>query len=88
VSDRTLIILLGIPAVLAFAFGIWAGLGYPGLYDRYESTGRVSREMPFKRLLRWLSGLIGGGQRRSRGSSRRAPQERSRRGDLRGRWRR
>ena len=88
VSDRTLIILLAIPAILAFAFGMWAGLGYPGVYDKYQSTGRVPREMPFKRLLAWFGRRMGGGPPRSGGSSSSGPSERSRRGDLRGRWRR
>jgi len=51
-SERTLLLILSIPAALAFAFGIWAGLGYPGLYDKYESTGRASRESP----LGWILG--------------------------------
>ena len=51
-SERTLLLILSIPAVLAFAFGIWAGLGYPGLYDKYESTGRAPRESPLGWLLR------------------------------------
>lgn len=78
-SDRTLLILLSIPAILAFAFGIWVGLGYPGLYDRYASTGRAPREAPYKRLLRWL-GIGRGG----RPPSRRTREHRG----LRGRWRR
>jgi len=88
VSDRTLIILLAIPAILAFAFGIWAGLGYPGVYDKYESTGKVPRELPFKRLLAWFSRLMGGGPPRSGGSLTKGSSKRSQRGDLRGRWRR
>ncbi len=58
-SDGTLLLILLIPAVLAFAFGIWVGLGYPGMYDKYEKTGRVSRESPLAWLLR-------GGRRRLR----------------------
>jgi hypothetical protein len=49
-NDGTLLLILGIPAGLAFAFGIWAGLGYPGLYDKYDRTGRAPRESP----LGWL----------------------------------
>lgn len=49
-SDGTLLLILSIPAGIAFAFGIWAGLGYPGLYDKYDRTGRAPRESP----LRWL----------------------------------
>jgi len=59
-TDRTLLLILSIPAVLAFGFGIWAGLGYPGLYDKYERTGRASRESPLGWVLR--------GGRRSRAS--------------------
>lgn len=50
-SDTTLLIILSIPMVLALGFGVWAGLGYPGLYDRYESTGRVSRDLPVRQML-------------------------------------
>lgn len=51
-SDGTFLLILLIPALLAFAFGIWAGLGYPGLYDKYERTGRAPRESPLSWLLR------------------------------------
>ena len=78
-SDRTLLILMAIPAIIAFAFGIWAGLGYPGMYDRFASTGRAPREAPYKRLLRWLGFGRGGPP-----PSRRTPGHRG----LRGRWRR
>ena len=44
--------ILLIPALLAFAFGIWAGLGYPGMYEKYERTGRAPRESPLSWLLR------------------------------------
>lgn len=77
-SDGVLLILLAIPAIIAFAFGIWAGLGYPGLYDRYASGGKAPREAPYKRLLRWL-GIGRGGPP----PSRRTPGHRG----LRGRWR-
>lgn len=42
-SDAALLLVLLVPLGLAFAFGIWAGLGYPGRYDRYERTGRAPR---------------------------------------------
>lgn len=42
-SDTALLLVLLVPMGLAFVFGIWAGLGYPGLYDRYERTGRAPR---------------------------------------------
>lgn len=51
-SDGTLLLILSIPAGIAFAFGIWAGLGYPGLYDKYERTGKAPRESPLRWLLR------------------------------------
>ncbi|MDX1395290.1 MAG: hypothetical protein R3195_12915 [Gemmatimonadota bacterium] len=51
-SDGTLLMILAIPAGLCFGFGIWAGLGYPGLYDKYERTGRAPRESPLRWLLR------------------------------------
>ncbi len=49
-SESTLIIVLIVPMVLALAFGIWAGLGYPGLFALDARTGKASREMPWKRL--------------------------------------
>jgi len=51
-SDGTLLLILSVPAGIAFAFGIWAGLGYPGLYDKYARTGRAPRESPLRWLLR------------------------------------
>lgn len=53
-SDITLLILIVGGAVFAFALGIWIGLGYPGLYEKYESTGRVPRMSPFEMLLDWI----------------------------------
>lgn len=55
-SDRTFLILLIALSALALGTGIWVGLGYPGLYDRYEKTGRVRREPPFEQLLGWIVG--------------------------------
>lgn len=55
-SDRDLLILLLVLAGLALGLGIWIGLGYPGLYGRYESTGRVSRQPPCEQLLDWIVG--------------------------------
>jgi len=51
-SDGTLLIILAVPAGLAFGFGVWAGLGYPGLYDKYAKTGKAPRESPLRWLLR------------------------------------
>ena len=53
-SDRVLVVLLAIPLVLALGFGLWAGLGYPGLYDKYESTGKADRRTPFERAVDWI----------------------------------
>lgn len=53
-SPTTLLVLLVVPLVLAFAYGIWVGLGYPGLYDRYERTGRAPRKTPWQMLVDWL----------------------------------
>lgn len=47
-----LLIILSVPAALAFGFGIWAGLGYPGLYDKYARTGKAPRQSPLRWLLR------------------------------------
>lgn len=51
-SDGVLLLILSVPMGLAFAFGIWAGLGYPGLYEKYDKTGRAPRESPLRWLLR------------------------------------
>ena len=53
-SPTTLLVLLVVPLVLAFAYGIWVGLGYPGLYDRYEKTGRAPRKTPWQMLVDWV----------------------------------
>ena len=50
-SDTTLLVILVIPMVLALAFGVWAGLGYPGKHDRYAKTGKAPREVPINQLL-------------------------------------
>ncbi|WP_420615889.1 hypothetical protein [Candidatus Palauibacter sp.] len=55
-----LIIAGSLGALLALAFGIWVGLGSPGLYDKYAPTGRAPRQSPW----RWLLG----GRRRARSS--------------------
>lgn len=63
-SDSTFFILIVIAGVLALAVGVWIGLGYPGLYDRYENTGaHAPRVSPFRRL---LGGLGPGGRKRDR----------------------
>lgn len=71
-NDGTLLLILSIPAALALAFGIWAGLGYPGLYDKYERTGRAPRESP----LGWL--LRGGRRPRTSERARREKEEEKR----------
>lgn len=53
-NDSTLLILIIGGAVVAFALGIWIGLGYPGLYEKYESTGKAPRMSPFEMLVDWF----------------------------------
>lgn len=53
-NDLTLLILIFGGAVVAFALGIWIGLGYPGLYEKYESTGKAPRMSPFEMLVDWI----------------------------------
>ena len=55
-SDLTLLILIIAGGVLAFALGIWIGLGYPGLYGKYESTGKAPRMSPFEMMVDWIYG--------------------------------
>lgn len=54
VSDEALLVVLLVPMVLALGFGIWAGLGYPGLYGTYEGTGKAPRKTPFEMFMDWL----------------------------------
>jgi hypothetical protein len=64
VNDGTFLVLLIIASVLALAAGVWIGLGYPGLYDRYEDTGaRAPRKAPIRVLL----DRFGGSRRRGSG---------------------
>ncbi|MCE2422351.1 MAG: hypothetical protein J4G03_03440 [Gemmatimonadetes bacterium] len=51
-TDRTLLTLLIIPLVLSFVFGIWVGLGFPGIPEHKFKKGRVSRTPP----VGWLPG--------------------------------
>lgn len=53
-SPTILLVLLAVPMVLALAYGIWVGLGYPGLYDRYEKSGRAPRKTPWQMLVDWV----------------------------------
>lgn len=53
-SPTLSLVLLLAPLVLAFAYGIWVGLGYPGLYDRYEKTGRTPRKTPWEMFVDWV----------------------------------
>lgn len=65
-SDQTLLVLLVIASALALAVGIWIGLGYPGLYDRYQDTGsKAPRKAPIRMLLDRFGGnrRDGGGRR-------------------------
>lgn len=81
-SDETLLVLVVVGMVLAFALGIWIGLGYPGLYDKYEQTGKASRKSPFAMMVDWLTGGLGrprGPGRRMGGRERRRFLDRDRR---------
>lgn len=53
-SPTLILVLLATPLVLAFGYGIWVGLGYPGLYDRHEKTGRTPRKTPWEMLVDWV----------------------------------
>lgn len=53
-NDLTLLVLIIVGGVLAFAFGIWIGLGYPGLYGKYDATGKAPRMSPFEMLADWV----------------------------------
>ena len=58
-NDLTLLILLLAGAGIAFGVGIWVGLGYPGLFEKYESTGRAPRQSPFALVIDWVYGKLG-----------------------------
>jgi hypothetical protein len=57
-NDLTLLILLVGGGVVALGAGIWTGLGYPGLFDKYESTGRAPRQPPFEIFMDWVFGKL------------------------------
>lgn len=59
-SDLTLLVLLAIPMVAALALGIWVGLGYPGLYGRTETSGRIPTRSPWEKLVDWIVGKLDG----------------------------
>lgn len=69
-SEDTLFVLVVAGMILAFGLGIWIGLGYPGLYDKYEQTGKAPRMSPFAMLVGWLTGRRG--RRRPPGPSSRS----------------
>ena len=73
-SEDTLLVLVVAGMILAFAIGIWIGLGYPGLYDQYEQTGKAPRVSPFAMLVGWLAGGLG--RRRPPGPSSRSKDRR------------
>ena len=73
-SEETLLVLVVAGMILAFAIGIWIGLGYPGLYDKYEQTGKAPRVSPFAMLVGWLAGGLG--RRRPPGPSSRSKNRR------------
>lgn len=62
-SDQTFLALLIVASVAALAVGVWIGLGYPGLYGRYEDTGAKA---PRKAPIRVLLDRFGGSRRRQR----------------------
>lgn len=63
-SDALFLGLLILAGAIALSLGVWIGLGYPGLYERYEDTGaRARRKAPIRMLL----DRIGGSGRGSRG---------------------
>ncbi len=57
-SERVQVFLIIAPMVLALAFGLWVGLGYPGLYDRHESTAR--RRSPSEIFADWVVTILDG----------------------------
>lgn len=59
-SYQALLVVLALPMILALGYGVWAGLGYPGLYDRYEPVGRTRRRTPFEMFMDWLVERLGG----------------------------
>lgn len=66
-NDQTFLVLLIVSGVIALAVGVWIGLGYPGLYDRYEDTGsKAPRKAPITMLLE----RFGSSKRRRDGSRR------------------
>ena len=67
-DDRTFLFLLIVAGVIALGLGVWIGLGYPGLYGRYEDTGKKApRKLPIRMLLDRF-----GSKKRRRDGSRRA----------------
>lgn len=50
-SDAALLILLVAPMVLALMFGVWVGLGYPGLHGRFEASGRTPARSPWEMMV-------------------------------------
>lgn len=59
-SELALLILLAVPLAMALALGVWIGLGYPGLYGRYESGGGTRARSPWERLVDWIVGKLDG----------------------------
>lgn len=65
-SERIQVFLIIAPMVLALAFGLWAGLGYPGLDDEGEDAGAGAPRRhrrprsPSEILADWVVGMLDG----------------------------
>jgi hypothetical protein len=59
-SEQLQVFLIIAPMVLALAFGLWAGLGYPGLYRKYESSKTLRRRSPADLLADWFVRVVDG----------------------------
>lgn len=59
-SEQLQVFLIIAPMVLALAFGLWAGLGYPGLYGRHESSKTLRRRSLADLLADWFVRVVDG----------------------------
>jgi hypothetical protein len=60
VSEQLQLFLIIAPMVLALAFGIWVGLGYPGLYGKYDSPHHPSHRSPADIFSDWVVRILDG----------------------------